>query len=155
MARVWVAVAVPVSWTLETRVDAARLQFHADRVGRFEPGPVTCAGPTSWRAAAISTRGRAAPGDPVRAPDGWGAPSVLPGVGAPAGRLPRTRAGVLQPAPGRGLSDHPGRLGDPRCSGRTGRNRPVRAVQQRASADRRLSLHRARSVELPTRRLGL
>ena len=109
--------------TLEPNWIPAKVQFHADRVGRFV-------------ARSCCSRWTATAGEPLRAQLETAlreairagrlgerrAAAVVAGARPPARRLPRSGAGVLRPAPGRGLPHQPRRLGHP--GGRARRRQP-------------------------------
>src|SRR5215475_5431517 len=89
----------------------AKLQFHADPMGRLESGVAAAGGSGQTRTLEIPTRGCSARGDQVRAARNWRAASVLPRDGAGTGRFARPGTGVLWPASGGGIPEHPRRLG--------------------------------------------
>jgi hypothetical protein len=86
--------------TLRAGVEPAKLQFHADPMGRLESGAAAPGGSGPTRTIAIPTRGCPAGSDQVRAARSWRAASVLTRAGARTRRFSRPGTGVLRPAPG-------------------------------------------------------
>src|SRR5262245_66468920 len=82
--------------TVRTDRPTDKVQFDANRVGRFGPRSVGASGPRPARAARRPAPAGAARGRPLRPPAAGGAAPVVPRPGPRAGPVPQPGARVLR-----------------------------------------------------------
>ena len=133
-----------------------KIQSRVDRVDRFGSGAAAAARPHAAGALGLPAGAGAPRGDPIGPAGDGRAAALLAGVGRRARRLPRAGAGLLRPAAGRGLPDHPHRLGDPGGGRRLPAAGPAgRRRRAAAAAGGRLPARRARPGRFPRARLAV